>query len=144
MPPSIETRRKGEAKRFDGGRARVLDLMRRSTDAPNPAMDFAIADSLIGFAESGVEQASLGCVPVSHGRIAERIYPTRPLHRQDHQESMADRRMPGFAGATARGDEARRPPRRSGSRRNAGDLRSVRRRGLGRISARRLAGLWVS
>jgi phosphatidylglycerol lysyltransferase len=71
--------------RFDGGRARVLDLMRRSPDAPNPAMDLAIADSLIGFAESGVDYASLGCVPVSHGRIAERIYATRPLHRYKHK-----------------------------------------------------------
>jgi phosphatidylglycerol lysyltransferase len=66
---------------FDGGRARVLDLMRRIPDAPNPAMDLAVADSLISFAANGVEYASLGCVPISHGRIAERIYPTRPLKR---------------------------------------------------------------
>ena len=49
---------------------------------------------------------------------------------------MADGRMPWFEGATARGDEARRLPRRSGSRRNARDLRSVWRRSLERISAR--------
>jgi phosphatidylglycerol lysyltransferase len=68
-------------RRFDDGRARVLDLMRRSPDAPNPAMDLAIADSVAGFAADGVEYVSLGCVPVSHGRIAERIYPTRSLYR---------------------------------------------------------------
>jgi phosphatidylglycerol lysyltransferase len=91
--------------RFDGGRARVLDLMRRSPDAPNPAMDIAIADSLIGFAECGVEQASLGCVPVSHGRIAERIYPTRPLHR--YKDKFSPRWEPRYMAAPGHASEAR-------------------------------------
>src|SRR5215467_15317533 len=52
---------------------------------------------------------------------------------------MADCRMPWLEGATARGDEARRP-RRPGSRRNARDLRSVRRRSLRHISTLGLRG----
>jgi phosphatidylglycerol lysyltransferase len=68
-------------RRFDDGRARVLDLMRRLPDAPNPSMDLLMGESLIGFAAAGVERASLGSVPLSHGRLAERIYPTRSLRR---------------------------------------------------------------
>jgi phosphatidylglycerol lysyltransferase len=67
--------------RFDDNRARVLDLMRRLPDAPNPAMDLLIGESLTRFAAAGVEVASLGSVPLSHGRLAERIYPTRSLRR---------------------------------------------------------------
>jgi phosphatidylglycerol lysyltransferase len=67
--------------RFNDDRARVLDLMRRHPDAPNPAMDLLIGDSLAKFAAEGVELASLGSVPLSHGKLAERIYPTRSLRR---------------------------------------------------------------
>jgi phosphatidylglycerol lysyltransferase len=67
--------------RFNGSRGRVLDLMRRLPDAPNPAMDLLIGDSLAGFAAEGVELASLGSVPLSRGRLAERVYPTRSLRR---------------------------------------------------------------
>ncbi len=66
---------------YDDGRARVLDLMRRTPDAPNPTMDLLIADSLRSFAEQRVGTVSLGCVPRSHGRLAERIYPTASLRR---------------------------------------------------------------
>ena len=65
--------------RFDDGRGRVLDLMRRSPDAPNPTMDLLIADSLLGFAAEGVQTASLGSVPLSRGRLAEHCFPTRSL-----------------------------------------------------------------
>jgi lysylphosphatidylglycerol synthetase-like protein (DUF2156 family) len=44
-------------------------------------MDLLIGDSLAKFAAEGVELASLGSVPLSHGRLAERIYPTRSLRR---------------------------------------------------------------
>ena len=67
--------------RFDDGRGRVLDLMRRLPDAPNPTMDLLIVESLLSFAADGVERVSLGSVPRSNGRLAERIYPTRSLHR---------------------------------------------------------------
>src|SRR4051794_28423751 len=67
--------------RYDDGRARVLDLMRRAPTAPNPTMDLLIADSLLSFSEAGIERASLGSVPRSKGKLAERIYPTRTLHR---------------------------------------------------------------
>lgn len=67
--------------RFHDNRARVLDLMRRLPDAPNPAMDLLIGESLTRFAAAGVELASLGSVPLSHGRLAERVYPTRSLRR---------------------------------------------------------------
>jgi phosphatidylglycerol lysyltransferase len=67
--------------RYDDGRGRVLDLMRRASDAPNPAMDLLLAESLLGFAREGVEVASLGAVPLPHGSLAERAYPTRSLHR---------------------------------------------------------------
>jgi phosphatidylglycerol lysyltransferase len=55
--------------------------MRRLPDAPNPTMDLLIAESLAEFAAAGVEMASLGSVPLSHGRVAERVYPTRSLRR---------------------------------------------------------------
>jgi len=67
--------------RFDDGRARVLDLMRRSPTAPNPAMDLLIAECLREFAADGVRTASLGSVPRSHGALAERVYPTASLRR---------------------------------------------------------------
>jgi phosphatidylglycerol lysyltransferase len=66
---------------FDAGRGRVLDLMRRLPDAPNPTMDLLIADGLTEFAKDGLAVASLGCVPRSHGALAERLYPTSSLRR---------------------------------------------------------------
>ena len=62
--------------RYDAGRARVLDLMRRAPDAPNATMDALIAESLLGFSAAGVERASLACVPLPRGRLAEQLYPT--------------------------------------------------------------------
>jgi phosphatidylglycerol lysyltransferase len=65
----------------DGGRGRVLDIMRRGPDAPNPTVDLLIAESLLGFAEAGLREASLACVPLSRGKMAERLYPTASLRR---------------------------------------------------------------
>ena len=67
--------------RYDAGRARVLDLMRRAPDAPNATMDALIAESLLGFSAAGVERASLACVPLPRGRLAEQLYPTASLRR---------------------------------------------------------------
>ena len=66
---------------YQNGHARVLDIMRRTVDAPNPTMDLLIADSLSTFAASGVRQVSLGSVPISHGPLGERVYPTVSLRR---------------------------------------------------------------
>jgi phosphatidylglycerol lysyltransferase len=66
---------------FAAGRSRVLDLMRRASDAPNPTMDLLIADGLLEFAAAGCDTASLSAVPLSHGRVAERLYPTSSLRR---------------------------------------------------------------
>lgn len=65
--------------RFDDDRGRVLDVMRRRPDAPNPTMDFLIASSLLEFAADGVEHASLSSVPISHGPLAEWAYPAASL-----------------------------------------------------------------
>jgi len=67
--------------RYDAGRGRVLDLMRRAPDAPNPTMDALIAESLLDFAAAGVERASLACVPLARGKLAEKLYPTVALRR---------------------------------------------------------------
>ena len=66
---------------YDDGRGRVLDLMRRVDGSPNPTMDLLIGESLLDFASSGIEGVSLGAVPVSHGRLGERVYPTISLRR---------------------------------------------------------------
>jgi lysylphosphatidylglycerol synthetase-like protein (DUF2156 family) len=97
---------------YDDGRSRVLDLMRRCPDAPNPAMDFLLAESLTLFADAGVNEASLGSVPLSHGRLAERVYPTRSLWRykekfaprweERHLAAPARRHLPGAALAVVR------------------------------------------
>ena len=68
-------------RRYDDGHARVLDIMRRASDAPNPTMDLLLGESLIEFAAAGIAVASLGAVPRSHGRTSERIYPTVSLRR---------------------------------------------------------------
>lgn len=66
---------------YDDGHGRVLDMMRRRHDAPNPTMDLLIAESLTEFAASGGVTASLGAVPRSFGHWSERIYPTETLRR---------------------------------------------------------------
>ena len=66
-------------RHYLGGSARVLDIMRRRNGAPNPAMDFLIATTLLGYRDSGVASASLACVPRDHGSLAERVYPRRSL-----------------------------------------------------------------
>ena len=66
-------------RHYRNGAARVIDIMRRRPDAPNPAMDFLLATTLEHYREDGVALASLASVPRSHGRLADRIYPTRSL-----------------------------------------------------------------
>ena len=66
---------------YDDGRGRVLDLIRRGSEAPNPTIDFLIGESLLEFAQSGIRTASLGAVPISRGSLAERVYPTVSLRR---------------------------------------------------------------
>lgn len=85
---------------YADGSARVLDLMRRAEDAPNPTMDLLIADSLLGFAAAGVDHASLGAVPRSRGRLAERVYPTISLRR--YKEKFAPTWEPLWLAAPSR------------------------------------------
>ncbi len=66
-------------RHYDDGGARVLDIMRRRTHAPNPAMDFLIASTLEHYRDTGVALASLASVPRPRGTIAERVYPARSL-----------------------------------------------------------------
>ncbi len=61
------------------GTARVLDVMRRRIDAPNPAMDALLATVLENYRDAGLVQASLASVPRSHGEMSERIFPARSL-----------------------------------------------------------------
>ncbi|HEX4540823.1 MAG TPA: DUF2156 domain-containing protein [Acidimicrobiales bacterium] len=96
----------------DGGRGRVLDIMRRSPDAPNPTIDLLIAESLLGFAEAGLREGSLACVPLSRGKMAERLYPTASLRRYKDKFNPAweprwlvvptRRQLPGGLAAVAR------------------------------------------
>ena len=53
--------------------------MRRRPDAPNPALDFLIAETIARYRDQGVREASLASVPRDHGRAAALIYPPRGL-----------------------------------------------------------------
>lgn len=66
-------------RHYLGGQGRVLDVMRRRPDAPNPAMDGLMATVLENYRDAGLRLASLASVPRSHGNLAERVYPTRTL-----------------------------------------------------------------
>ena len=79
-------------RHYLGGNARVIDVMRRRPSAPNPAMDFLIATTLELYRDAGLVQASLASVPRAHGRLAERVYPTRSLRA--YKEKFAPRWEP--------------------------------------------------
>ena len=64
---------------YDDGGGFVLDLMRRTPEAPNPTVDLLVADGLQELATHGVRRAGLGSVPRSPGPWAERWYPTASL-----------------------------------------------------------------
>ena len=66
-------------RHYLGRRARVIDVMRRRLDAPNPSMDLLLAGTIEHYRDEGVQFASLASVPREHGNAAERIYPTRSL-----------------------------------------------------------------
>jgi lysylphosphatidylglycerol synthetase-like protein (DUF2156 family) len=63
-------------------------------------MDYLIADGLSSFAAQGVNEASLGSVPLSHGRLCERIYPTRSLHT--YKQKFAPEWQPRFVATSSR------------------------------------------
>jgi phosphatidylglycerol lysyltransferase len=66
-------------RHYLGGQARVVDVMRRRQDAPNPAMDSLLATVLENYRDAGLALASLASVPRDHGAMADRIYPCRSL-----------------------------------------------------------------
>lgn len=60
-------------------KGRVIDIMRRRINAPNPAMDCLLATVLETYRDAGLLQASLASVPRDHGAMADRVYPSRSL-----------------------------------------------------------------
>ncbi|MEO9138757.1 MAG: phosphatidylglycerol lysyltransferase domain-containing protein, partial [Jatrophihabitans sp.] len=66
-------------RHYRGGQARVIDVMRRRADAPNPAMDSLLVTALERYRDAGLVEASLASVPRDHGAFADRIYPSRSL-----------------------------------------------------------------
>jgi len=66
-------------RHYLGGDGRVIDVMRRRVEAPNPAMDMLLATVLETYRNAGLRQASLASVPCDRGDLAERVYPSRSL-----------------------------------------------------------------
>ncbi len=66
-------------RHYLGGQGRVVDVMRRRIDAPNPAMDCLLATVIETYRDAGLREASLASVPRDHGAMADRIYPSRSL-----------------------------------------------------------------
>ena len=66
-------------RHYLGGQGRVVDVMRRRSDAANPAMDCLLATVVETYRDAGLTQASLASVPCDHGDLAERVYPARSL-----------------------------------------------------------------
>jgi phosphatidylglycerol lysyltransferase len=66
-------------RHYLGGQGRVVDVMRRRIDAPNPAMDCLLATVIETYRDAGLTEASLASVPCDHGAMADRIYPSRSL-----------------------------------------------------------------
>lgn len=90
-------------RHYRNGSARVIDVMRRRPDAPNPAMDFLIATALENYRDAGVALASLASVPRSHGELGERIYPTRSL--RSYKQKFAPRWEPRWLAVPKRRQE---------------------------------------
>lgn len=66
-------------RHYLGGMGRVLDVMRRRPQAPNPAMDSLLSSVLENYRDAGLTTASLASVPRDHGAVADRVYPCRSL-----------------------------------------------------------------
>lgn len=93
-------------RHYRNGDARVIDVMRRRPDAPNPAMDFLLATTLENYRDAGVtlaSLASLASVPRSHGELGERIYPTRSL--RSYKQKFAPRWEPRWLAVPKRRQE---------------------------------------
>jgi phosphatidylglycerol lysyltransferase len=90
-------------RHYRDGRARVIDVMRRRPDAPNPAMDYLLATTLAHYRDNGVQLASLASVPRPHGELGERIYPTRSL--RSYKQKFAPRWEPRWLAIPHRAQE---------------------------------------
>ncbi|MFN2560606.1 MAG: phosphatidylglycerol lysyltransferase domain-containing protein [Jatrophihabitans sp.] len=66
-------------RHYLAGQGRVVDVMRRRMDAPNPAMDCLLATVVETYRDAGLAEASLASVPRDHGAMADRVYPSRSL-----------------------------------------------------------------
>lgn len=85
------------------GSARVLDVMRRRVDAPNPAMDALLVTVLENYRDAGLVEASLASVPRSRGDLGERIFPARSLRA--YKEKFAPHWAPRWLAVPARRHE---------------------------------------
>lgn len=90
-------------RHYRNGEARVIDIMRRRPDAPNPTMDFLLATTLEHYRDSGVRLASLASVPRPHGELGERVYPTRSL--RSYKQKFAPRWEPRWLAVPRRWQE---------------------------------------
>ena len=66
-------------RHYRAGAGRLLDVMRRRPDAPNPAMDLLLATTLANYRAAGLTEASLAGVPRAPGRGLEWVFPSQTL-----------------------------------------------------------------
>ncbi len=66
-------------RHYQAGAGRLLDVMRRRPDAPNPAMDLLLATTLRNYRAAGLTEASLACVPRAPSRGLEWVFPSQTL-----------------------------------------------------------------
>ena len=72
-------------RHYWAGAGRLLDVMRRRPDAPNPAMDLLLAATLANYRAAGLTEASLACVPRVPGRGLEWVFPSQTLRAYKHK-----------------------------------------------------------
>ena len=66
-------------RHYRAGAGRLLDVMRRRPDAPNPAMDLLLVTTLANYRAAELTEASLSCVPRIPNRGLEWVFPSQTL-----------------------------------------------------------------